>query len=178
MFGLELRKSTQYPLEIDLWVDADFANSTEDRKSISGMILIVNKNTIMYQSKKQSIVSLSTCESEFVSMASGIQSLLWFVNLLDELKIPYAKPKIKCDNQATIKYVRNPNNVTKNKHISIKYNFVRDSIQEKFDLEYVASNLNLADVLTKPLPRSLFVPLRENLRVVEILDLAHREDQQ
>jgi hypothetical protein len=123
------------------------------RKSISGGIAMLGGGPVMWWSSKQATTSLSTMESEFQSLAKSVQELLWLRYFLFGLKIDISKPStILIDNQATIDYVRTPNNRTRAKHIDIRYNFVRDYHErEDFKLSYVPTRDNLADALTKPL---------------------------
>ena len=50
---------------------------------------------------------------------------------------------------------------SKTKHIPIKYHFLREQVlEQKVKLEYVPSKEQVADILTKPLPRETFEYLR------------------
>lgn len=67
-----------------------------------------------------------------------------------------------CDNQSAIRLVRNPEFHQRTKHIDVKYNFIREQ-QEKgrIDVKYIATEEQLADIFTKPLPGPRFAMLRE-----------------
>lgn len=61
------------------------------------------------------------------------------------------------DNQSDITLANNPVAHRRTKHIDIRYNFVRHCVYEGLiQLEYISTEDNLADVLTKPLPRVKF----------------------
>ena len=65
--------------------------------------------------------------------------------------------------------VREPGFHDKSKHIEIKYHYIRDMVQRgAVKLQYVATNEQIADVLTKPLARVNFEYFREKLRVLKI----------
>ena len=54
----------------------------------------------------------------------------------------------------------------KSKHIEIKYHYIRDMVQRgATNLQYIATDEHIADVLTKPLPRVQFEYFREKLSV-------------
>ncbi|KAG8709312.1 hypothetical protein FRC09_000738 [Ceratobasidium sp. 395] len=142
------------PFDEIVYCDADFATQ-HGCKSTSGCIVMLGGGPVMWTSKKQSAVSLSTMEAEFYALANAVQELIWLRNLLKGLSISVDLPStILCDNQAVIDYMDNPNNRSRAKHIDIRFEFVRDYFKNKraFDLAYVPTKDNLADLLTKPLP--------------------------
>lgn len=70
------------------------------------------------------------------------------------------------DNEGAIRLVRNPEFHKRTKHIDVRYHFIRERFQEgAFDLTYVPSDEQLADIFTKPLPKERFEFLREMLGV-------------
>ena len=69
--GLTYRKSS---LECNVYADADFGNDSNDGKSTSGVMTFIGKNLIDWQSSKQSLVALSTCESEITAIVEGTRS--------------------------------------------------------------------------------------------------------
>lgn len=72
--------------------------------------------------------------------------------------------KIYEDNQACISVANDPKEHKKMKHIDVKYNFLRDVIAKGFiELEYIPSEEQLADIMTKALPSKQFEKLRNGL---------------
>ena len=68
-----------------------------------------------------------------------------------------------------MKLSENPVFHDKLKHIEIKYHYIRDMVQRgAVKLQYVATDEQIADVLTNPLPRVNFEYFREKLGVVQI----------
>eukprot|EP00253_Pinus_taeda_P010710 PITA_10710 len=88
---------------------------------------------------------------------------------LQDFKITCTPPiSILCDNTSAISISKNPVMHSKTKHIPIKYHFLREQvIEQKVKLEYVPSKEQVADILTKPLPRETFEYLRQKLEVVD-----------
>ena len=64
---------------------------------------------------------------------------------------------------------KNPMFHDKSKHIEIKYHYIRDMVQRgAVKLQCVATDKQIADVLTKPLSRVKFEYFREKLCVLQI----------
>lgn len=99
-------------------------------------------------------------EAEFVSSAAAVQEALWIGYSMSNLGsiVSVEKPiTIFCDSMAALAYTKNPKYHGKTKHIGMKYNFVRDAIEEgEVKLEYLSTTLMVADPLTKPLPPTQF----------------------
>jgi hypothetical protein len=78
-------------------------------------------------------------------------------NLIEEMEGKGIKLKIYCDNKATIEVTRNHVLNGKTKHMLSKIAFIRHFLEKKdFDLEYIESKKNLADILTKAPKKETF----------------------
>ena len=116
--------------EILAYTDSDLAGDPVDRKSTSGYIILMNKDPICWQSKKQSVVATSTAESEYIATGECIKKALWIRNILIEL-FNIKKPiKILTDNLASKTTIENGEINNKLKHIDIKYHFNYDNIKK------------------------------------------------
>ena len=118
-------------------------------------------------SRKQSCVSLSTAEAEYVAACSASCEVVWLRKLLSD--IFDLQLDATCDNQSYVKLSENPVFHDKSKHIEIKYHYIRDMVQRgAMKLLYVATKEQIDDVLTKPLDRMKFDYFRERLGVLQI----------
>ena len=83
---------------------------------------------------------------------------------------------IHCDNQSCVKLSENPMFHDKSKHIEIKYHYIRDMVQRGVvKVQYVATEEQIADVLTKPLARLKYEYFRERLGVLQIKASSQRK---
>ena len=84
-------------------MDASIGLSTEDGKSSSGFIIMLNGGPIIWSSQKQSIVALSSAEAEYIAASSLAQEILWLQGFLQEIGTPMNVPiGIQEDNQVCI----------------------------------------------------------------------------
>jgi hypothetical protein len=65
---------------------------------------------------------------------------------------------IYCDNTAAIDVAKDPKYHGKTKHIKMRYHYIREAITEQdVILKHISTNSMVADPLTKPIARDVFV---------------------
>ena len=80
------------------------------------------------------------------------------------------------DNQSCIQLFENPFFHDRSKHIEIRYHFIRDYVQRRaVALQYISTDEQVADILTKSLGRGKFIHFRDKLGVVKNNFLSKRE---
>jgi len=135
-----------------VFVDADYAGDLTSRKSTSGFVLQWYGASVHWSSKLQSSVAVSTAEAEYIAIASAVKEALWLKNLLSDFDVQ-APVLILNDNQAALSIANNPMCTKRAKHIDTQWFFVRDRVvKDEIVVKYCASELMIADILTKPLP--------------------------
>lgn len=160
---------TSNHLKFSIYSDADFAGCTDTRKSTTGYCILLNSSIISWCSEKQKSVSLSTTESEYISASQSIREMIWIYRLLKNLGVSFSQPVLFVDNQSAIKLIKNPELHKRSKHIDVKYHFIREKLREElFDLKYVKTDQQLADIFTKSLPRNSFEKLRDLLKIIKL----------
>jgi hypothetical protein len=113
---------------------------------------------IHWQEKSQSVVALSTLEAEYIACSHATRESLWLKRILKEaanrasVKISDGPVPIGCDNQGAIKLITIGVVRQKSNHIDVKYHHVHDEqLRGSVEFQYVPSESNPADLLTKPL---------------------------
>jgi hypothetical protein len=102
------------------YTDSEWVGSVSDRKSTSGCFFSLGLAMISWQSRKQSSISLSTTEAEYIVACSTNCEAIWLYKLLTGLfDLEMEATMILCDNQSCIKMTENPVFHDKSKHIEI-----------------------------------------------------------
>ena len=130
-------------------------------KGISGIIARIGETNgpVAWSSKTQSVVALSSFESEYYAAAQAVQEALAQAEMLEELNISVNKPLlIQEDNMACIWYTNHPGDYEKTKHIKRKFHFVQQHVADgDVELVYCNTTQNLADFFTKCLTEEVFL---------------------
>ncbi|KAL7615195.1 hypothetical protein Lser_V15G05763 [Lactuca serriola] len=147
--------------------EADWARCIETRRSTYGYSIFLGGNLVSWSAKKHPTVSRSSCESEYRAMANTTAEIMWITHLLRErFALPPECPTLLCDNMSALFVSQNPISHKRAKHIDIDYHFVHELVASgKLYTQFVPTDLQLADIFTKSLPRPLFEQFRAKLRV-------------
>ncbi|XP_059629556.1 secreted RxLR effector protein 161-like [Cornus florida] len=139
------------------YCDSDWAGDLDDRKSTSGYCFFMGNTAFTWCSKKQPIVTLSTCEAEYVAATSCVCQVIWLRNLLKELHmLQEESTEIFVDNKSAIALAKNPVFHERSKHIDTRFHFIRECITKKeVELKFIKSQDQVADIFTKPLKKIL-----------------------
>ncbi|XP_020695139.1 uncharacterized protein LOC110108721 [Dendrobium catenatum] len=96
-------------LNLQGFVDANWANNAQDQKSISRYYNFLGKSLIFRQVKKQSTVARSSTKSEYRALATEASEVFWLCRLLEDFHIPQLTHTIiYCDNTFAIALANNP----------------------------------------------------------------------
>ncbi|XP_073268322.1 uncharacterized protein [Populus alba] len=164
-YGLHITRDSS--LSLHGFTDADWAGSIDDRKSTGGYLVYLGSTPISWKSGKQRTVARSSTEAEYKALADGTAEILWIRSLLSELRLPFSpSTTLWCDNLGATFLSANPVFHARTKHVEVDYHFVRDRVAKKeIQVQFISSQDQLADVLTKPLPLVSFGFFRSKLRV-------------
>lgn len=164
-FGVFYKRSSN--LSVLGYTDSDYARDLDDRKSTSVYVFLLNGAAVCWSSRKQSIVTLSSTEAEYVAATSSACHCVWLKGLLQELNVLAGGcVNIMCDNSSAIKLSRNPIMHRRTKHIDIRYHYLRNLTNDGvIKLVFCGTNDQVADIMTKPIKLDQFEKLRKSLGV-------------
>jgi len=144
--------------------DADWGNDIKGRRSLHGYIISLHGCPILWTSKKQTFVALSSTESEYVGLSESVREIKWLTSMLNEFNIGLQTPILYGDNTASIQIANNKSMENRIKGIDIKYHFIKDEIAKRnVVLRAVSSKENAADIFTKPLDGKRFALLTQKI---------------
>jgi hypothetical protein len=146
---------SMYGYSIYGYVDSDWAGDTDTRRSTGGHVYMLAGGPISWCSRLMPTVALSSTEAEYMAACEATQEAVYLRQLLSDLGYEQKQPTtIFEDNQGCIAMTKNPVIQKKSKHIDIKYHFTRERVEMgQVELKYIATEHQLADLLTKPLER-------------------------
>jgi hypothetical protein len=186
-------------LRVDCHVDSDFGGlfSVEDKhdpisvKSRTGYVITYRDAPLMWVSKMQTQVALSTMEAEYIALSQSMRDLIPIRELLKEIMTQVFKlePKITYhshskafedtigttphvipqstvyeDNDACLKFARMPKLTPRTKHIGVPYHWFRTQVERlEIHIERVDTLKQLGDQFTKGLPPEPFKVARKRL---------------
>ena len=150
--------------------DADWAGDIDTRRSTSWYVFQICGSTVSWCSKRQSSVSRSSTEAEYIALSMASQEAVWLSRLLKNVGVKQEEPiLIYEDNQGAIELSRKPKFHNRTKHIDIAHHFIREKVKDKvIYVKYCETEQMLADIMTKPLSKVLFEKFKDKLGVKEV----------
>ncbi|GKF57797.1 hypothetical protein Tco_0171334 [Tanacetum coccineum] len=131
-----------YPSVLEGYTDASWISNTEDNSSTSGWVFM---------------------------LATAGKEAEWLKNLLLEIPLwskPIALIPIRCDSTATLENTYSQMYNEKSRHLGVKHRMIRELITNGvISIEFVRSQQNLADHLTKGLARDLVIKSVEGVGI-------------
>jgi hypothetical protein len=148
-----------FPSVLEGYSDASWITNMEDHSSTSGWVFLLGGGAICWASKKQTCITNSTMESEFVALAAAGKEAEWLRNLIYEIPLwpkPISPISIRCDSAATLAKAYSQVYNGKSRHLGVRHSMIRELIMDGvISVEFVRTQQNLADHLTKGLSRDL-----------------------
>jgi len=157
-------------MQLNCSADASYAVHV-DGKGHSGFCMWFGTTNaaISVISKKQTLASSSSTESEMIALSEAGKRVVWTRDYLQELGYQQGATTIEQDNQSCVTLTnKGPGRAGQSKSIRVRNFWVTDEIQQgSIKLVYTPSEKILADGYTKPLPRDRFISWRDQVLNVE-----------
>ena len=145
------------------YCDANFA-AHKHRRSVAGWTLVMSGASVKTCSKLIKTVAQNTMAAEVHAMYHCSQDIKYIRNLLASFGYPQATTPLFEDNESSIQFSKNYGLTSKNKYLEVKYFTVRQHRYDGLMLPiYIQTNEQVADPLTKNLPKPAFVKHRARL---------------
>jgi len=141
-------KDTMY-----VYTDADHAGNTDNRRSRTGYVTMLNGSAVSWKTRLQDRVGISSTEAEYYAASEAFGEAKWFRMFLAELNLQQSEPTVILeDNQSCINLSQNPVFQFRTKQIDIRHHQLREAVKyNEIILVHIATSDQLADSLTKGL---------------------------
>jgi hypothetical protein len=186
LFGY-IKKTANYELaypesdpnnaELSAYSDADWAGYLDTRRSTGGFLIMYGNCIFSWKSKRQSNITRSSTEAEYVQLSNTACELVSYRRLHEDhtknaTRVhvrPNTASTLYGNNQESISMALDTNYRARTRHIDVHHHYVREAVEKgMITLEYVNTKRMLADVLTKPLAKS------EHARFTDLLGVRPR----
>jgi hypothetical protein len=146
------------------FTDADWAACRVSRRSLTGYVVYLNNNMLCYANKYHPTQCLSTMEAEYMGQTFTSKALLFIFHFLSEvgfhsngfIKLVQPIPMFG-DNNAALNFAEEQAVNHRTKHIDLRHHFLNTLVENgTIQMNYVCTTDNIADTLTKPLPKLSF----------------------
>ena len=143
--------------------DADYGEDRDTRRSTTAYVVMIAGGAVSWGSRLQPTVALSSTEAEYMATCAAVQEVMCLRQFFADIGFDQKEATtIHQDNQACIALSSNPIYQKRTKHIDIRYHYIREKVEDgEVVLVHVPSERQLADLLTKPLPRVRLAMLRD-----------------
>ena len=140
------------------FADSDWAGNRRDRRSVSGILIMLGGAAIVYKTVLQKTIALSSTEAEFYALTEAGKMILYIRFVLEDLDIPQQYPTIVYeDNKGCLEMTKALKPTKRTLHVETRCFAVLDWVQtDTIDVRKIDTSDNSSDVLTKPTGRTLF----------------------
>ena len=146
------------PIELTGFMDSDWANCLDTRRSIIGYGFTLGSGLISWNARKKKTMATSSCKAEYTAAFKAAKESIWLRNLM--AIIGFKQPSytlILCNNNAAINLSEDLSLHQCVKHINIKYHFLQECIDMgEITLKYINTNDNVTNIFTKVLEHQCF----------------------
>jgi hypothetical protein len=159
-YGLKLKPDGSFKgkWNLKVYTDSDWAGDKNNRRSVSGFVIFVKGVPVLWKSKLQKCVSLSSSEAEYYALSEAAKEIKFIVQILNSIGIEVETPIIvHVDNVGAIFMSENVSATQRTKHVDARYHYVREFIEEGFlKIIFVRTDENKSDMFTKNVSQAVY----------------------
>jgi Reverse transcriptase (RNA-dependent DNA polymerase)/GAG-pre-integrase domain len=154
-----------------LWDPGTAEMDPSTARSRSGYVVKYANCPVIWASKLQTEIALSSTESEYVSLSQSLREVIPLMRLVQELadagfSMSTTTPKVHCrvfeDNSGALAMAQSPKMRPRTRHMNLKYHHFREAVSRGYISIHAINTLEqVADILTKPLAEMQFKKLRK-----------------
>jgi hypothetical protein len=152
-FGIKIQPKLEQDgiWNLTLYSDSDWAGDKNNRRSVSGFIIFLCGVPIMWKSRLQKTVALSSTEAEYYALSEAAKEIKFIIQVLQSIGQKIKLPVIvRVDNVGAIFMCENTTATARSRHIDARYHFIREFIMDGYiKIIFVKSEDNSADIFTK-----------------------------
>jgi len=152
--GLFLTVGGRDAIELFGLTDASFVQDGDCKSQLGYAIYLgINSGAVYCSSKKNSLVSLSSTQSEVDALVGLVKEITWFQGFLDFLGIEsYGPTQVWCDNNPAVSLTHEGNHLKGSKHFVVKTTWLKEQVEVGvIEVLHIPGLENHADILTKAL---------------------------
>lgn len=141
----------------------------EFSRSTHGFVVMLFGNPVSWASRRQSCVATSTCHAEYMALGVAARESIWIQNLLMDIFSGGFVTTIRCDNTAAIKVAYDLHLTKRSHHVAREFHYVNEQVHDgNLKVEWVDSQRQKADILTKGLGHILFTALKKVIGMISL----------
>jgi hypothetical protein len=139
------------------YCDADWASQPHCHL-IPGFSFHYGQGAISWSLKKQSMITLSSTEAEYIAETHAAKEAMWLRTLISEITEQGGPLTIMGDNQGAITLAKDNKFHSQMKHIDLRYHFIREAVEDgKVEMKYIPTGENISDIFMKALAKPKFM---------------------
>ncbi|KAE9280198.1 hypothetical protein PF008_g28193 [Phytophthora fragariae] len=107
--------------QLEAYSDADWAGNRDDRRSVSGMLLMLCGAPVVWRSTFHKTLALSSTEAEYMALSDCVKECIWMRRLLKDIGAEQVGDTvIYKDKQGAMALAKNVGYQARTKHIDIR----------------------------------------------------------
>lgn len=146
--------------------DASEPDASTSKAQSGWLYLFNNQSVVCWRSTKQKLVTVDQTASEHVALYECCLDCPWLLGLCEDLSCEVVSPVVVySDNASLVSRVRNNKRTDGNKWMHRRFSKIYEmqAVDKVIDVRSIAGVDNPADMLTKPLPKPLFIKHRRRV---------------